>query len=234
MNDDKIAIVTGGNRGIGLEICRQLARAHVHVVLASRDPEAGERAAAQIAQDAGRVEARALDVTAESSVAAMASWIDERFGRLDILVNNAGILIDRVPTALDLDADMLHKLLDTNLAGPLRVTRALAPLLRRSRHPRIVNVSTALAQISFPGTDRPGYRISKMALNALTRMLAADLQADGIKVNAMSPGWVRTRMGGAEAPRSAEQGADTAAWLALIPDDGPSGGFFMDRKPIPW
>ena len=234
MSEGKIAVVTGGNRGIGLEICRRLARQGVHVVLASRDRNSGEVAAASLAADGGNVEAQTLDVNDVASVAALARWLGERFGRIDILVNNAAILIDRLPSALDLDAEVLQQMLDTNVCGPLRVTQALVPLLGRSSCARIVNLSSALGQISSPGSDRPAYRITKVALNALTRMLAADLLAAGIKVNAMSPGWVRTRMGGEEAPRSAEEGADTAIWLALLPQDGPSGGFFRDRKPIPW
>lgn len=234
MNDPKVAIVTGGNRGIGLEICRALARNGVHVVLGSRELAAGEQAAERLRQEGGAVEARALDVDLDASVLELASWSEERFGRVDILVNNAAILIDRVPTAMDLEPATLMQMLDTNVCGPLRLARAVAPAMRRSGHGRIVNMSSVLGQVGIAGSNRPAYRLTKLALNGLTRMLAEDLAQDRITVNAATPGWVRTRMGGDEAPRNAEQGADTPVWLALLPDDGPTGGLFMDRKPIPW
>lgn len=179
-------------------------------------------------------EARVLDVNVDASVQELASWIDKRFGYLDILVNNAGILIDHVQSALELEADVLMQVLDTNVAGPLRVARALAPALRKSKCGRIVNMSSAMGQIGYRGSDRPAYRLSKLALNGLTRMLAEEFAADRVKVNAATPGWVRTRMGGDGAPRSPEEGADTPLWLALLPDDGPTGGLFMDRKPMAW
>jgi NAD(P)-dependent dehydrogenase (short-subunit alcohol dehydrogenase family) len=233
MSAERIAIVTGGNRGIGYEICRRLARERVHVVLCARDVRIGAAAAAQLCSEQGTVEAQALDVTDERSVADLARWLEQRFGRVDILVNNAAILIDRVACTLDVEPRVLQQMLDTNVCGPFRMARALAPLLRNSRCARIVNMSSGLARVQIDATDRPAYRLSKAALNALTRMLAFDLAPD-IKVNAMSPGWVRTGMGGTQAPRTPEQGADTAVWLALLPEDGPTGGFFMDRKPIPW
>ena len=234
MTDKKIAVVTGGNRGIGLEICRGLARAGVHVVVCSRDLAAGEQAAQLVRQGVGTVDVRQLDVNDETSANQLAERIGKEFGRLDILVNNAGILIDRVPRALDLDAGVLMQVLDTNVAGPLRLTRALAPMLRKSRAGRIVNMSSALGQVGFAGSDRPAYRLSKLALNGLTRMLADEFAVDHVKVNAATPGWVRTRMGGDTAPRSVEEGADTPVWLALLPDDGPTGGLFMDRTLQSW
>ena len=234
VSDRKIAVVTGGNRGIGLEICRGLAGNGVHTVLCSRDLSAGERAAQLLRQGGGTIEARQLDVNQDESANELAMWIEKTFGRLDILVNNAGILIDRVPRALDLEAGVLMQVLDTNVAGPLRLARSLAPMLRKSRAGRIVNMSSALGQVGFAGSDRPAYRLSKLALNGLTRMLADEFAADGIKVNAATPGWVRTRMGGDAAPRSVEEGADTPVWLALLPDDGPTGGLFMDRTLQSW
>lgn len=209
-------------------------RKGVHVVLCSRSLAAGEQAAEQIRREGGRVEARVLDVNSVASAQDLAAWLEERFGRLDILVNNAGILIDHVPRALDLEADVLMQVLDTNLAGPLRLARALAAALRKSDGGRIVNMSSAMGQVGYAGSDRPAYRLSKLALNGLTRMLAEELAPDRIKVNAATPGWVRTRMGGEAAPRSPEEGADTPLWLALLPEDGPNGGLFMDRKMLPW
>ena len=229
-----VAVVTGGNRGIGLEICRQLARERMEVVLCSRDARAGRHAAEELSRDGAMVLSHPLDVDEQESVDALAAWLERRFGRIDILINNAAILVDRVPRVLDLDAAILKSMLDTNVCGPLRVAKALVPLLRKSREARIVNVSSGLAQVSQPGSDRPAYRLSKLALNGLTRMLAADLKGEGIVVNSVSPGWVRTRMGGADAPRTTEQGADTVVWLALSQHGGATGGFYMDRKAIPW
>jgi len=227
-------VVSGGNRGIGLEICRGLAREGVQVVLCSRDPGAGRQAAGELSRGGAAVQVRQLDVDDQSSVDALAAWLEHSFGGLDTLVNNAAILIDRVQRALDLDPAALAATFQTNVCGPLRLSRALVPLLRRSRHARIVNLSSVLGQAGYPGSDRPAYRLSKLALNALTRMLASELAEDGIKVNAVTPGWARTRMGGREAPRTAEQGAESVVWLVLAGDDVPSGGFYMDRKLIPW
>lgn len=235
MEDQTIAVVTGANRGIGLEIVRQLAARGMRVILASRDVDKGG-AAADALRDAGlAVEAMPLDVADPASCHAAHDWLARRFDRIDVLVNNAGILIDRSNmSALDLPIAMLRETLDTNLIGVLQVTQALVPLLKRSRHGRIVNLSSGLGQLSEMGAGTPAYRMSKTALNALTRILAADLAADGIKVNTMCPGWVRTALGGPNATRTVEQGADTAVWLATLPDDGPSGGYFRDRSGIPW
>jgi NAD(P)-dependent dehydrogenase (short-subunit alcohol dehydrogenase family) len=235
MEDSTIAVVTGANRGIGHEIVRQLAAQGMHVILASRDAGKGDAAAAAL-RDAGHaVDTLPLDVANPASCGAAHDWLARRFERIDVLVNNAGILIDGSgASVLDLPIATLRATLDTNLIGVLQVTQALAPLLKRSRRGRIVNLSSGLGQLSEMGAGTPAYRMSKTALNALTRILAAELAADGIKVNAMCPGWVRTDMGGPNATRTVEQGADTAVWLATLPDDGPSGSYFRDRTPIPW
>ena len=231
----RIAVVTGGNRGIGLEICRQLGRAGLRVVLTARDDGKGKTAAAGLAKDRIEVESRPLDVTSDASIKTFASWLNDACGRCDVLVNNAGVMLDpRGSRVLDATVDTFRATLETNLLGPLRLIKALAPFMKKSGYGRIVNVSSGQGQLADMGVGTPAYRVSKTALNALTRTLAADLHGSGILVNAMCPGWVRTDMGGASAPRSVEQGADTAVWLATLPENGPSGGFFRDRKPIPW
>jgi len=232
---DRVAVVTGANRGIGVAIARELARRGVHVVLAARDPARGEAAEAMLAAEGLAVSFYPLDVRDPAQARSLATRLEAEHDRLDILVNNAGILPDpkgaRVAT---LDPAVLREALETNAVGTLAVTQALLPLMRRRGYGRIVNLSSELGQLESMGAGTPAYRISKAALNALTRTLAAELSGTNIKVNALSPGWVRTDMGGPSAPRSPEEGADTAVWLALLPDDGPTGGFFKDRKPIPW
>jgi len=234
--DKRVAVVTGGNRGIGLELCRQLAKqGGIHVVLASRDAKKGEAAAKKLRDGRLDVESHALDVTGEASVHAFATWLENAHRRCDILVNNAGILADpRGTRVLDSKPETYRDTLETNLIGPLMMIQALVPLMKKNGYGRIVNVSSGQGQLSDMGVGTPAYRVSKTALNAFTRTLAAELRGSGILVNAMCPGWVKTDMGGAGAPRTVEQGADTAVWLATLPEDGPSGGFFRDRKPIAW
>jgi NAD(P)-dependent dehydrogenase (short-subunit alcohol dehydrogenase family) len=232
----RVAVVTGGNRGIGFEICRQLARqGGMHVVLAARDGKKGEAAAKKLREEELDVESHALDVTSEASIRSFAGWLTGGHGRCDVLVNNAGVMLDpRGSRVLDSKLETWRESLDTNLIGPLLLIRALAPIMKKTGYGRIVNVSSGQGQLSDMGTGTPAYRVSKTALNALTRTLAADLAGSGILVNSMCPGWVKTDMGGAGAPRTVEQGADTALWLATLPAGGPTGGFFRDRKPIPW
>ena len=234
MNAANIAVVTGANRGIGLETARQLAKLGWQVVLTSRDPDKGNQAASRLGEQGLTVDALQLDVTDRQSCASAHQWLAQRFDRIDALVNNAGIMIDpQGVSTLELSSDVLRQTLETNLFGVLNVTQALAPLLRGSRRARVVNLSSGLGQLTDMQAGTPAYRMSKTALNALTRILAAEL-APGVKVNAMCPGWVRTDMGGPQGERSVEQGADTAVWLATLPEDGPTGGYFRDRQPIPW
>jgi NAD(P)-dependent dehydrogenase (short-subunit alcohol dehydrogenase family) len=236
MQPRRIAVVTGANRGIGLEICRQLAqRDDFRVVLTSRDESKG-RAAVKALRAAGLdVDYRQLDVTSERSVRLLADYLAETYSRCDVLVNNAGVMADpRGSRVLDSTLVTYRKTLETNLLGPLMLIQALVPLMRTGGYGRVVNVSSGQGQLSDMGAGTPAYRISKTALNALTRTCAAELRGSGILVNSMCPGWVKTEMGGPSAPRLLAQGADTAVWLAMLPDGGPSGGFFRDRKPIPW
>ena len=232
----RVAVVTGANRGIGLEICGQLARrGGMRVVLTARDATSGEEAARQRRAEGLDVHFHVLDVTDEQSVGTFARWLEAACKRCDVLVNNAGVMIDpRGSRVLESKLETYRETLEVNFFGPLRLAQAIVPLMKKEGYGRIVNISSGQGQLADMGVGTPAYRVSKTALNALTRMLAAELRGSGILVNAMCPGWVRTRMGGPSAPRSVAQGADTAVWLAMLPDGGASGGFFRDRKPIPW
>jgi NAD(P)-dependent dehydrogenase (short-subunit alcohol dehydrogenase family) len=220
----RVALVSGASRGIGAEIARELAAEHGFLVLAgARNPDDVERI--------DGIEPIRLDVTDQATVDAARDRIASDPGRLDALVNNAGVYGDPIGAA-DYDLDRAHEVLEVNTFGPWRLVEAFLPLMRASDSPRIVNVSSGAGQLSDMNGGRAAYRVSKAALNALTRTLASDER--WVKVNTMCPGWVRTDMGGSAAPRSVEEGADTAVWLATLPDDGPTGGFFRNRKPIPW
>lgn len=231
----RIALVTGGNRGIGLEICRRLAQHGLAVILTARDASKGKAAAKALQDLQLAVEFQRLDVSSCRSIGACVASVAERRGRIDVLVNNAGIMIDpRGSRFLDSKLDTYRDTLETNLYGPLQLAQAVMPLMKANRYGRIVNVSSGQGQLSEMGAGTPAYRVSKTALNALTRILAAEFHGSNILVNSMCPGWVRTAMGGEAAPRTPEEGADTALWLATLPDDGPTGGFFRDRKPLDW
>ena len=222
-----VALVTGGNRGIGRETCRQLAAAGWTVVLAARS--GGEAAAAELG-----VAAVELDVTSEEQAWAAGAWVRERYGRLDALVNNAGAVFDPPhAAALTQDLDGLRRSFEVNALGALIVTRAMAPLLR-AYGGNVVNVSSGMGAVTDMGGGWAGYRLSKAALNALTRVLHAELHPRGVRVNAVCPGWVQTDLGGAGAPRTVEAGAAGVVWAATLPASGPSGGFFRDGQPIAW
>lgn len=231
----RVALVTGANRGIGFEICRALGVLGMRVALTARDPARGREAAEGLRAEGHDVLFRRLDVTDEASIAEVAAWVEGELGRLDALVNNAGVYLDEGVPGLDVDPETVRTTMQVNVFGPLRLTQALVPLMRRGRYGRIVNLSSGYGQVTrgvSPGTL--AYKMSKAALNMLTQVLAAELRGSGILVNAVDPGWVRTQMGGPSAPRSPEGAADTPVWLATLPDDGPTGDFFRDRKPIPW
>jgi NAD(P)-dependent dehydrogenase (short-subunit alcohol dehydrogenase family) len=231
MENERLALVSGGNRGIGLEVCRQLAERSYSVVMGSRDEEQGRTAAAGLPDG---VIVRQLDVADPKSVDRLSHSIEEEFGRLDILVNNAGISNDEGQRGVDADLDRVKESLETNLFGAWRLCEMGIPLMRRNGYGRIVNVSTGLAALEDMGGGSPGYRVSKTALNALTRILASELRGSGILVNAVNPGWVQTDMGGSGATRSVEEGAEALLWAATLPNSGPTGGFFQDRRPVPW
>lgn len=236
MSSPRITVVTGASRGLGRAAAVHLATVGGHrVIAAARQPADLEVLRSKFELAGHPIECRPLDVTDEASVAALASWLGERYGRVDALINNAGISLDRFSMSLsDLPLDTLRATLETNLFGLLRVTQALMPLLRASDAGRVVNLSSGMGQLSDMGTGAPAYRISKTAVNAVTAILAAELKGSRVKVNSVCPGWCRTDLGGNEAPRSPEDGIDTVVWLATLPDDGPNGGFFRDRVPISW
>ena len=227
----RVALVSGGNRGLGLEVCRQLAERSLTVVLGSRDEGSGLAAAEGLS---GHVVVRQLDVADEQSIDRVGASVEEEFGRLDVLVNNAGISNDEGQRGVDADLGRVREALEANLFGAWRLCELAIPLMQRGDYGRIVNVSTGLAALEDMGGGSPGYRVSKTSLNALTRILASELRGSGILVNAVNPGWVQTDMGGSGAPRPVEEGADTLVWSATLPNNGPTGGFFRDRRPIPW
>lgn len=230
---ERIAIVTGANRGIGLEVVRQLAYKGITVILGSRDLQKGERAAAQLIDAGLQVLPHQLDVTNLESMTRLAAQVKQEYGRLDILVNNAGILYDTWQQPSTADFDTVQEAISTNTLGPWRMCKAFVPLLRLSQQGRIVNVSSGAGSIASMDNSTPAYSVSKAALNAFTRSLAAELKGTGILVNAVCPGWVATDMGGSGG-RPVEDGAASVVWAAMLPDDGPTGGFFRDGKPVLW
>ena len=237
MPNQPVAVVTGAYRGLGLETCRQLAARRHTVILTARREREGRAAAERLRAEGLDVAFHLLDVTDEQSIAQLAAFVRDTFGRLDVLVNNAGIFPDPTPgsgreSVFDARLETVRRGLETNTLAPLRLCQALIPLMRGRG--RVVNVSSGMGQLSEMNGGCPGYRLSKTALNALTRILADELGATGIKVNSVCPGWVRTDMGGPEATLSVEEGAAGILWAATLPDDGPSGGFFRNREPIPW
>jgi len=235
------ALVTGANKGIGREVVCQLAARGFRVVLGARRPEAGRKAAAELADGLGRlaaggsVEFLEIDVADAASIARAAQRLATLVDHLDVLVNNAGIIEDGKATAPDIDAGAVCRTFETNTLGPLLVIQAMLPLLRKAPGgARVVNVSSTCGSLAEMSTYAPAYSISKTALNAVTRQLAAGLGPDRIVVNSMCPGWVRTDMGGPNAPRSVEQGADTIIWLATEAPLSLTGQFLRDRQPIAW
>jgi len=229
MRPSPIALVTGANRGIGLEVCRQLAHSQMRVLLGARDPSKGEAAARLMAQGGLDVEAVALDVTDAASIQALR----DRVGAVDVLVNNAGVDYDTDRTALSADLARVRRTFETNLFGAWMMAQAFAPGMRDRRWGRIVNVSSGAGSLAGMGRGTPGYGASKAALNALTRLLAAELAGTGVLVNSVCPGWVATDMGG-RGGRLVQDGAASVVWAATLPNDGPTGGFFRDGRPLPW
>jgi NAD(P)-dependent dehydrogenase (short-subunit alcohol dehydrogenase family) len=230
---EPIVVVTGGNRGIGFEICRQLAARGARVVLTARRPEAGDAAVRKLAAQKLNVAFHPLDVTDGKSIAALGDFLNDSYGHVDVLINNAGIIAKGDAPALKVGLAAVRETLETNALGPLHLAQTLVPLLKKGTSPRIVNMSSGMGALTDNDGGYAAYRMSKTAINAATAILAAELRG-GIAVNAVCPGWVRTDMGGRHATRDVADGADTAVWLALDAPAKLTGKFVRDRKVIPW
>jgi len=230
----KIAIVTGANRGIGFETCRQLSELGITTILTSRDAEKGRKAVKELNSDSREVLFHQLDVADGESILALKKFVFDEFNRCDILVNNAGVFLDRGVKLLNLDEDTLQLTLRINFLGALKMCQEFLPMMQATGYGRVVNVSSSMGSISSLGGGSAAYKLSKLMMNGMTRVLAAEIGEGNVKINTIAPGWVRTDMGGANAPRSLAQGADTIVWLATLPESGPSGGFYEDRAPATW
>jgi len=241
-SDKKIALITGANKGIGYEIARQLGKLGYVVLVGSRDKKRGQASTDRLKAEGIDAHLQLLDVTHHPSVVRARDFIQNEYGHLDVLVNNAGVAHDKVLKPSEVPIDTIREVFEPNFFGVIAVTQALLPLLRKSGAGRIVNLSSSLGSLTtlsdptaFEGDFRLlGYGASKTALNMFTVQLAHELRDTSVKVNSVHPGWIKTEMGGDEAPGTVEQGADTPVWLATLPSDGPTGGFFSERKPLPW
>jgi NAD(P)-dependent dehydrogenase (short-subunit alcohol dehydrogenase family) len=232
--DKQVALVTGGNRGIGYELINQLALKGFKVILASRNPEMGHEAAQKLMDSNLDVSFVEMDVDNQESISQAAITVSERYERLDVLINNAGVYLDKKEKLLAMDPDILEKTMATNFFGVYHVIRSFIPLMEKHGYGRIINVSLeygAMSEMSYPGVGT--YKLSKFALNGLTQLVSAEIYGD-IKINAVDPGWVSSDMGGPSAPRTPKQAAQSILWLATIGPAGPNGGFFRDRKQIKW
>jgi NAD(P)-dependent dehydrogenase (short-subunit alcohol dehydrogenase family) len=234
MAEHQIALVTGGNRGIGFEICRQLAKLGIRAILGSRDAAKGLSAAGELIAARLPVEARELDVASDESIQECMNWIGRDLGRLDILVNNAGIMLEEDDADSEQAIQLIRDTMQTNVYGPLLLSRLAIPIMKSRRFGRIVNLSSSMGSLADMGPGYLAYRMSKAGINVVTRVLAAESEGLGILINSVDPGWVQTAMGGSGASRTVQKGAETAVWLATLPDSGPTGGFFRDRKAIAW
>jgi len=230
----RVALVTGSNRGIGFDICRQLGQAGYVVVATARDAAKGARTEQALRAEGVEAHFHPLDVTAAEGARQAAGFVARELGRLDALVNNAAVSIDSEESLEHVDLDIMRQTLEANFLGALRCCQSFLPMMREQGYGRIVNVSSGRGSFSKLAAGGPCYRISKTALNALTVILADEVKETNVLVNAMTPGWVRTRLGGMQAPRSTSEGAEAAVWLAMLPDDGPRGRFFKDREEFPW
>ena len=231
---EKVALVTGGNRGIGLETVRLLAQEGIKTILGSRNPKLGEEAVHQLKKKGLSATPLELDVTSLESIRKARGVVEKKFGRLDILINNAAVYLDENKKLHELEDGIFVETLHSNLVGPLNLCREFIPLMKRHRYGQIVNLSSGMGESRSLTAGSGAYKISKYALNALTRVLADEVDARHIKINSVCPGWVRTRMGGPNAVLSPKESAEGVVWAALLPETGPSGKFFRYKKIIDW
>ena len=234
MAEQRIALVTGGNRGIGLEVSRQLAGLGIKVILGSRDAARGVAAAKELVAEGLPVETHQLDVSSAKSISECMNWVRLDVGRLDILVNNAGIMIEEGDADPMEEIEIIRETMQTNVYGPFLLSRIAIPIMKSRRYGRIVNLSSGMGSLAEMGAGYIAYRLSKAGINVVTRVIAAETEGMGILVNSVDPGWVQTAMGGSGATRTVKKGAETVVWLATAPDNGPTGAFFRDRKAIAW
>lgn len=226
---EKIVLITGANKGIGLQIAKELVELGCKVIVTARDAEKGSKAVSSIGSN---VTFCAMDVTNQDSITKAANFVQEKFGKLDVLINNAGIGVGNTGL-VNVDIDEIKNIMETNFYGPMRVSSTFIPLLQKSKDARIINVSSRMGQLQSLATSHAGYRLSKAGLNVQTLLLHNELEGQGIKVNSVCPGWVKTDMGGSTAPGTVKDGADTIVWLTIA-DKIPSGKFFAERKEISW
>jgi NAD(P)-dependent dehydrogenase (short-subunit alcohol dehydrogenase family) len=229
----RVAIVTGGNRGIGYEVCKELSKADCRVVLTSRNEEDGKKALDSL-DDHDNVVYHKLDVTDIKDISRLRQWILKMYGRVDILVNNAGIYLDDGVSVFEVDEKIVHETMAANFYGAFRMCRSFVPLMKQNGYGRIVNISSGYGAMNEMAGYQASYRISKASLNALTLIMADELTDSNIKVNAVCPGWVNTDMGGNMAPTNSQAAARDIVHFALVDATGPSGGFFRFKKAIQW
>jgi len=244
----RVAVITGSHKGLGYAIARKLAQqGNIQVVLTSRREQDGLAAQQRLASEQIPVDFHLLDVTSDASVQQFTAWLQQTYGRVDILVNSAGVNPTMQPdesSLLTVQMETMLATLTTNVLAVARITQALVPLMKVQNYGRIVNVSTEMASLTSMGSDyyplAPSYRLSKVGLNGLTALWAKELQGTNILVNAYSPGWMKTDMGGSDAPFTADEGAETAVYLATLPEGGVQGGFFAEMRKfggaiaLPW
>jgi NAD(P)-dependent dehydrogenase (short-subunit alcohol dehydrogenase family) len=228
-----VAIVTGGNRGIGYEICKELSMSGCRVVLTSRNEKDGQKAVAAL-RDHDNIAYHKLNVTNSADIASLRDWILKTYGRLDILINNAGVYLDEGVSVFDVDEKIVQETLAVNFYGAFHMCRAFVPIMKQNGYGRIVNISSGYGAMNEIAGYEAAYRISKAALNALTLIIADELRDGSIKVNAVCPGWVSTDMGGKMAPISPQIAARDIVHFALVNAKGPTGSFFRHKKPIQW
>lgn len=233
MSSSPVALVTGANRGIGYEVCRQLAQQGYVTLLGSRDDAKGAAAAQALQREGLNVVGCELDVTNAATIEGVRAAVERDYGRLDVLVNNAAVNYDTWQRGVSADLDVVAQTMDTNVYAAWRMVQAFLPLLRKSAHGRIVNVSSESGSLAGMGGGTPAYSMSKATLNALTRILASELHGERILVNSVCPGWVATDMGGSGG-RPVRDGAASVMWAVTLPDGGPTGGFYRDGKPLRW